>query len=65
MLEALREAMDANITLPMQIKLKLSKDGATGDMDPDKTAKLVAPVFDQLKTLLNEIDDHNAGDAPL
>lgn len=64
-LEALREAMDANITLPMQIKLKLSKDGATGDMDPDKTAKLVAPVFDQLKTLLNEIDDHNAGDAPL
>lgn len=64
-LEALREAMDANITLPMQIKLKLSKDGATDDMDPDKTAKLVAPVFDQLKTLLNEIDDHNAGDATL
>lgn len=60
-LEALREAMDANITLPMQVKLKLAKDGATGDMDPEKTAKLVAPAFDELKALLKEIDDHNAG----
>lgn len=59
-LEALREAMDANITLPMQVKLKLAKDGATGDMDPEKTAKLVAPAFDELKALLKEIDDHNA-----
>ena len=59
-LEALREAMDANITLPMQVKLKLAKDGATGDMDPDKTAELVAPAFDELKALLKEIDDRNA-----
>lgn len=60
-LEALREAMDADITLPMQVRLKLARDGATGDMDPDATAKLVAPAFDELKTLLKEIDDHNAG----
>lgn len=59
-LEALREAMDASITLPMQVKLKLAKDGATGDMDPEKTAKLVAPRFDELKSLLKEIDEHNS-----
>lgn len=60
-LEALREAMDPRITLPMQVKLKLARDGATGDMDPEATAKLVAPVFDELKALLKEIDDRNAG----
>lgn len=59
-LEALREAMDARITLPMQVKLKLAKDGATGDMDPEETARLVAPAFDELKALLKEIDDRNA-----
>lgn len=59
-LEALREAMDAGITLPMQVKLKLAKDGATGDMDPEETAKRVAPRFDELKALLKEIDDANA-----
>lgn len=62
-LEALREAMDASITLPMQVRLKLSKDGAVGDMDPDKTAALVAPRFDELKGLLKEIDEHNGGGA--
>lgn len=59
-LEALREAMDAKITLPMQIKLKLARDGATEDMDPDRTTKLVEPRFDELKALLKEIDDANA-----
>lgn len=62
-LEALRESMDASITLPMQVKLKLARDGATGDMDPDETAKLVAPRFDELKALLKEIDDANAAKA--
>lgn len=59
-LEALREAMDAKITLPMQVKLKLVRDGATEDMDPGQTAKLVEPRFDELKALLKEIDDANA-----
>ena len=58
-LEALREAMDADITLPMQVKLKLAKDGATEGMDPDETAKRVAPRFQELKCLLEEIDEHN------
>lgn len=59
-LEAIREAMDAKITLPMQVKLKLAKDGATDENDPDATAKLIEPRFDELKTLLNEIDEANA-----
>ena len=59
-LEALREAMDPEITLPMQVKLKLAKDGATGDMDPKETSKRVAPKFEELKKLLNEIDAANA-----
>lgn len=59
-LEALREAVDAQITLPMQVRLKLAKDGATGDMDPDETSGRVAPKFDELKSMLNEIDAANA-----
>lgn len=59
-LEALREAMDAQITLPMQVKLKLAKDRATDGMAPEETAKRVAPKFDELKALLKEIDDANA-----
>lgn len=61
-LEALREAMDASITLPMQIRLKVSRDGAAGEMDPDKTAALVSPRFDELKALLDEIDGRNAAE---
>lgn len=59
-LEALREAVDAQITLPMQVRLKLAKDGATGDMDPDETSGRVAPKFDELKSMLNEIDTANS-----
>lgn len=59
-LEALREAMDPNITLPMQVKLKLAKDGAADGMVPDEIAKRVAPRFDELKSMLKEIDDANA-----
>lgn len=59
-LEAIREAMDAKITLPMQVKLKLAKDGTTDENDPDATAKLIEPRFDELKALLNEIDEANA-----
>lgn len=59
-LEALREAMDANITLPMQIKLKLARDQAADGPEAEKTAELVKPRFDELKALLKEIDDANA-----
>lgn len=59
-LEALREAMDANITLPMQIKLKLARDQAADGLESEKTAELVKPRFDELKALLKEIDDTNA-----
>lgn len=59
-LEAIRASMDAKITLPMQVKLKLAKDGATDEKDPEATAKLVEPRFAELKTLLDEIDAANA-----
>ena len=62
-LEALREAMDASITFPMQVKLKLARDKATDDMDPARTAELVQPRFDELKKLLDEIDAANAAKA--
>lgn len=62
-LEALREAMDANITLPMQIKLKLARDQAADGLESEKTAELVKPRFDELKALLKEIDGANAAKA--
>lgn len=58
-LEALREAIDPNVTLPMQVKLKLAKDGAMDGMTPEETAKRVAPKFEELKHMLDEIDAAN------
>lgn len=62
-LEALREAADPDLTFPVQVKLKLAKDGAAGGMGPEKTADLVKPRFEELRTLLKEIDDANAAKA--
>ena len=51
-LDAIREADDPEITLPLQVKLKLARSGF--DANPDEiTAKLV-PVFAEIKALMAE-----------
>lgn len=59
-LDALREAADAQLTLPMQIKLKLSRDQALSGKTPDELAKLLEPRFDELKAMIKAIDEANA-----
>lgn len=59
-LDAIREAADAQLTLPMQIKLKLSRDQALSGKDPDDLAKMLEPRFDELKSMIKAIDEANA-----
>lgn len=59
-LDAIREAADAQLTLPMQIKLKLSRDQALSGKDPDDLAKMLEPRFDELKSMIRAIDEANA-----
>lgn len=55
-IDAVREAIDPVVTLPMQVKLKLAKDGALDAMDPDETTKLLAPIFSDVKGLIAKAD---------
>lgn len=53
-LDAIRESADPDMTLPLQIKMKLTKDGATDAMPFEETAKRVAPLFHDIKSLMEE-----------
>ncbi len=51
-LDAIREADDPEITLPLQVKLKLARSGF--DANPDEITAKLAPVFAEIKTLMAE-----------
>ena len=53
-LDAIRASADPDMTLPLQLKMKLTKDGAIDDMPYEDTAKRVAPLFHEIKSLMEE-----------
>ena len=51
-LDAIREADDPEITLPLQVRLKLARSGF--DANPDEITAKLAPVFAEIKALMAE-----------
>ncbi len=53
-LDAIRESIDPEITLPMQVKMRLAKDSAENFMDPAETASRIVPIYADVKKLMEE-----------
>lgn len=53
-LDAIRESIDPDVTLPMQVKMRLAKDSADHFLDPAETASRIAPIYSDVKKLMEE-----------